>query len=171
MLRLLADLVDLPDRVIYLDGDVVINGDLGTLFDYPLPEGCELGVVKDALRISNYFNAGVMLVNMARCRQTGLFEKARSLVIKRRMMYVDQDALNRSVKHKFMLPLKFNAKDKYFDEIVVHHFCNVRKHVFHRVKPWEVKTVREKLPVYNYLMDEYETLLPQINAIKSGNAS
>ncbi len=155
LLRLLADKVDMPDKYIYLDTDTIINNDLAELYNIDI-EDYELGVVRDAYRISKtYFNAGVMLVNHKKCLKTGLFEKARYLIINKKMLYADQDALNKSCTLRKMLPLKFNAKDKYFKEIVVHHFCNVRKNFFHRIKPWEVDLVKEKMHVYDDILDDY----------------
>ena len=155
MLRLLADKVEMPDRYIYLDTDTIINRDLGLLFDYDIGDA-ELGVVRDAYRISKtYFNAGVMLVNHKACLESKLYERARELVNNKKMLYVDQAALNLSCKNRVMLPLIFNSKSKYYPEIVVHHFCDVRKHFFHRIKPWEVDLVKEKMHAYDDILDEY----------------
>ena len=56
-----------------------------------------------------------------------------------------------------MLPLIYNSKDKYYPEIVVHHFCNVRKkgNWFHRVKPWQVDLVKQRITAYNDILDDY----------------
>lgn len=160
LLRLLADKVEMPSKYIYLDTDTIINHDIAELFDIDLDHekggSYELGVVRDAYRLSKtYFNAGVILFNHRYCLETGLFEKARELVNKKRMLYADQDALNRCCTKRLMLPLRFNAKDKYFEDIVVHHFCNVRKNFFHRIKPWEVDLVREKTHAYDDILDSY----------------
>jgi len=157
MLRLLADKVDMPEKYIYLDTDTMINQDLSILYRFDI-EGYELGVIRDAYRISKtYFNAGVMLVNHKECLKTGLYEKARELVIKKKMLYVDQAALNKTCTKRLMLPLIFNSKDKYNKAIVVHHFCNVRKNGnwFYRIKPWEVDLVKTKMSAYNDILDDY----------------
>ena len=165
MLRLFADKVEqIPDKIIYLDTDTIINNDLQELYDIDISNS-ELACVKDAYNwaspsrwaTKNYFNAGVLLLNMKKIRETGMFEKARKLCHDKKMLYMDQDALNKSVKFKKVLPLKFNAKDKYFPEIVVHHFCNVRKNGnwFHRIKPWETDLVRTKMNAYNDILDKY----------------
>lgn len=155
MLRLLADKTDMPERFIYLDTDTVINRDLSLLYNEDL-NGCEIGVVRDAYRISKkYFNAGVMLIDYKKCLESKLFERARVLVNNKKMLYVDQAALNICCKNKLMLPLVYNSKSKYYPEIVVHHFCDVRKHFFHRIKPWEVDLVKEKMSAYNDVLDEY----------------
>ena len=170
MLRLLADKVsEVPDKIIYLDTDTVVNSDINQLWNVDV-ENYEFACVKDLYnwaspsrwKIKNYFNAGVLLFNMKRCRETGLFEKARDLVNNKKLMYVDQDALNHTVTQKLMLPVKFNSKDKYYPEIVVHHFCNVREGKvkfigkwWHRIKPWHVDLVKQKMSAYNDLLDEY----------------
>ena len=165
MLRLLADKIEeLPDKILYLDTDTIINNDISQLYDIDI-NNYELACVKDIYnwaapsrwRIKNYFNAGVLLLNMQKCKETGLFAKTRDLVNNKKLTYVDQDALNRSVIYKLMLPEKFNSKDKYYKEIVVHHFCNVRKNgnFFKRIKPWHVDLVKTKMNAYNELLDEY----------------
>jgi len=157
MLRLLADKVNMPDKYIYLDTDTVINRDLSILYNIDI-EDYELGVVRDAFRINKqYFNSGVMLVNHPLCLKTGLYEKARVIVIHKKLIYTDQTALNRACTKRKMLPLIFNSKDKYYPEIVVHHFCNVRKkgNWFHRVKPWHVDLVKQRMSAYNDILDDY----------------
>lgn len=157
MLRLLADKVDLPNKYIYLDTDTLINRDLSILFDTDI-NGYELGVVRDLFRIDKtYFNSGVMLVNQSECLKNNLFKKARDIVIHKKLMYTDQTALNRACTKRKMLPVIFNAKDKYYKDIVVHHFCNVRKKCnwFYRIKPWEVDLVKQKMSAYNNILDDY----------------
>ena len=174
MLRLFADEIDgIPDKLIYLDTDTMINRDLSLLFNQDI-EDFEIACVKDAFNwaspsrwkiIKTYFNAGVLLLNMKMIRETKMFEKARNLCRYKKMLYMDQDALNRSVSKKKMLPMIFNSKDKYYPEIVVHHFCNVRKkgNWFHRVKPWEFDLVKQKMSAYNDIFDKYEELKKQPN--------
>lgn len=157
MLRLLADKVDMPDKFIYLDTDTMINQDLSILYNFNI-DGYELGVVRDLYRISKtYFNSGVMLVNQKECLKTGLYPKSRDIVINKKLLYTDQTALNRACTKRLMLPEIFNSKDKYDKAIVVHHFCNLRKKWFHRIKPWEVDLVKEKMSAYNDIYDDYES--------------
>lgn len=164
-LRLFADMIpEIPYKIIYLDTDTVVNGDLKELFKIDI-SNYELAAVKDLYnwlnpnrwKVKKYFNSGVLLLNMKEIRKTKLFKKSRELVANKKMISPDQDALNFLVKKKLMLPEKFNAKDKYYKEIIVHHFCNVRKkhHFFFRVKPWMVDLVKEKMSAYNDLLDEY----------------
>ena len=164
-LRLFADNIDeLPDKLIYLDTDTIVNGDIKELFDIDI-DNYEMACVKDLYnilnpnrwKVRNYFNSGVLLLNMKMIRETKLFTKAREMVATKKLPSPDQDALNFLIKKKLMLPERFNAKDKYYKEIVVHHFCNVRKkgNFFFRVKPWMVDLVKQKMSAYNDLLDEY----------------
>lgn len=164
-LRLFADMIpEIPYKVIYLDTDTIVNGDLKELFKIDITN-YELACVKDLYnwlnpyrwKVRKYFNSGVLLLNMKAIRKSKLFKNSRELVANKKMISPDQDALNFLVKKKLVLPEKFNAKDKYYKEIVVHHFCNVRRkhHFFFRVKPWMVDLVKEKMDAYNDLLDEY----------------
>ena len=164
-LRLFADIIpEIPDKIIYLDTDTIVNSNLRELY-YIDVHNYELACVDDLYnwlnpyrwKVRHYFNSGVLLLNMKAIRKSKLFTKARNLVATKRMISPDQDALNFLVKKKLVLPEKFNAKDKYYEEIVVHHFCNVRKkgNFFFRVKPWMVEFVKEKMDAYDSLLDEY----------------
>ena len=164
-LRLFADMIpELPHKIIYLDTDTVVNGDLKELNKIDI-SNYELACVDDLYnwlnpyrwKVRHYFNSGVLLLNMKEIKKTKLFKKSRELVANKKMISPDQDALNFLVKKKLILPERFNAKDKYYKDIIVHHFCNVRRkhHFFFRVKPWMVELVKEKMSAYNDLLDEY----------------
>ena len=116
-LRLFADMIpEIPYKVIYLDTDTVVNGDLKELFKIDI-SNYELAAVKDLYnwlnpnrwKVKKYFNSGVLLLNMKEIRKTKLFKKSRELVANKKMISPDQDALNFLVKKKLMLPEKFNA--------------------------------------------------------------
>ncbi len=93
------------DKVIYLDSDVIVNSDLTDLYNIDIKKDYA-GVVKDfysyiqehdneRLKCSNYFNSGVMLLNLKRLREdkmpVKLFEaKINSLYNK----FMDQDVFN-----------------------------------------------------------------------------
>lgn len=176
LLRLFADKIEqIPDKILYLDTDTIINNDINELYNIDI-ENYEIACVNDIYnwtapsrwRIKNYFNAGVMLLNMKKIRETGMFTKTRELCRYKKMLYPDQDALNKTVTYKKMLPVKFNSKDKYYPEIVVHHFCNVRKNwnFFHRIKPWEVDLVKTKMSAYNDILDKYLEKKKEFESLK-----
>lgn len=71
---------------------------------------------------SNYINAGVLLLNMKQIKQTGLFEKARTLIRTKKLLFADQDAIYKSTTRKKMLPQRFNDQKFLHDHTIVRHF-------------------------------------------------
>ena len=161
LLRVFADYFDLPDKVIYLDVDTVINNDLAELYNQDI-EDYEVGVVRDVFIFGQrlhktYFNSGVLLMNMKKIKQTGYLEKTRELCRTKKMLFLDQDALNYAVTSKKILDKKFNAihvpRGKY-DEVVVHHMCDCRHHLLFRYKSKDFASVKKYMPYYAPLLDE-----------------
>ncbi len=70
----------------------------------------------------NYINAGVLLLNMKQIKQTGLFEKARTLIRTKKLLFADQDAIYKSTTRKKMLPQRFNDQKFLHDHTIVRHF-------------------------------------------------
>ncbi|MBQ7477945.1 MAG: glycosyltransferase family 8 protein [Selenomonadaceae bacterium] len=105
----------LPDtvgRIIYLDGDTIVGMDIAKLWDFSL-QGHVLGAVQDiGVRLipdqfplvqaghvpaERYFNAGVLLMDLARLREKpGLAGQMMDFIAQNRQLcrHVDQDALN-----------------------------------------------------------------------------
>ena len=86
MIRLLLDLYDLPDKLIYVDTDAMFCDSANELWKQDV-EGHEVGAVYEVwykmLRPFYfwkpfYCNSGVLLLNVARCRETGLLARARA---------------------------------------------------------------------------------------------
>jgi len=102
-LRLFADKVELPEKIIYLDTDIMLNGDIGELYKTDISNH-ELGVVLDrygqVFIRANYFNSGVLLMNMEKIKKSHLLENARELCSKKKMPFPDQDALNKLCENK-----------------------------------------------------------------------
>lgn len=197
MIRLLADKVEeLPDKVLYLDIDVLANGDIKELYDYDI-SNYEYGAVKDYYgRIfinHNYINSGVMLLNMKKIRETNLFGKCRKMINVKKMMFPDQTALNKLVQSRKFLPRKFNSQRKCKKDDVIRHFCKsirwypifhsknslYRKyaepmfkwlHIFHllNIKPWHKEAMHQilKCHVYDDIMNEFERFKADISAQK-----
>ncbi|MBQ8522532.1 MAG: hypothetical protein IJ458_02570 [Clostridia bacterium] len=180
-LRLLADEVEeIPDKVLYLDIDVVAGGDISELYNYDITD-YDYGAVKDYYgRVfinSKYINSGVMLLNMKRIRENKIFAKCRHLVNTKKMMFPDQSALNKFADKKLFLPSKFNSQRRDKDSDVIRHFCkSIRWYpyfgkgdqyrqpmskwfrLFHtiNVKPWNVDGMHKRLKCYKYddIIDE-----------------
>ena len=106
------------DRVLYLDMDIIVDGRLEPLWATPL-EGCSAAVVEDgvpahlgALAPATYFNAGVMLINMAYWRTEDVKGRALAAMMEHAAIirYGDQDALNIVLANsKRMVDRKWNA--------------------------------------------------------------
>ena len=89
-LRLFADKIDLPEKVIYLDSDIMLNGNIKELFDIDI-SNYELGVIKDRYGCwfidPEYFNSGVLLMNMKNIKESNLLEQVRDFCFKKKMMF------------------------------------------------------------------------------------
>ncbi len=146
LLRLFMDLIpDMPDKILYLDVDIMFNRDISLLYDTDVTE-YEYAAARDHygkyLLNPNYINAGVLLFNMKKVRETGLLAKARELIKTKKLMFADQDAIYKSTTAKKMLPQKFNDQKFLWKSTVVRHFS---KRLFYfpyphteNVKQWNV---------------------------------
>jgi lipopolysaccharide biosynthesis glycosyltransferase len=117
----LPDLIPSLDKLLYLDSDVIIQKDLSDLFEIDIND-YYLGAVKDAplidnnLNIKNYFNAGVMLLNLKLMRKSNV-SKALLNIGKsaNKLTYQDQDCLNIMFDKKVkLLPIIYNFFYNYF---------------------------------------------------------
>lgn len=166
LLRVLADKLDLPDKMIYLDVDTVINNDIAELYNQDI-EDYEMGVVRDVfifgLRLhKTYFNSGMLLMNLKKIKETGMLERTRELIKTKRMSFLDQDALNFAITKKKMLDRRFNSihvKNKRYDLTVVHHMCDCRAWLVFRYKSKDFEKVKKYMPYYKPLIVECEKLI------------
>lgn len=112
-LRLLApDVLDAGiGRALYLDCDLVVLGDLRSLFDADLGD-CPLGAVPDLIRLllqpagdPTYVNAGVLVIDLDRWRREGLTETMLAYAGAHRdfLEYHDQDVINHVLKGRIRL--------------------------------------------------------------------
>lgn len=166
LIRLFADLVpQMPDKILYLDADVMFNRDARLLYDIDVTD-YEYAAANDHygkyLIRHDYINAGVLLLNMKKIRQTGLFEKARKLICTKKLVFADQSAIIRSTTRKKLLPQKFNDQKFLHKHTVVRHFS---KRLFwlpyphtDNIKQWQVDKVH-KVFRYHAFDDIYEEYL------------
>ena len=162
LLRLFIDLIpQIPDKILYLDVDILFNRDIKLLYDIEL-DGYEYAASRDHygkyLIHPNYINAGVLLFNMEEARKTGLFEKARELIKTRKLLFADQSAIYRSTVRKKMLPQRFNDQKFLHKHTVVRHFS---KRLFYlpyphtaNIKQWNVTKIHS---VFRY--DQFDDVL------------
>lgn len=158
LLRLFIDLIpEIPDKILYLDVDILFNRDIKLLYDTEL-EGYEYAASRDHygkfLLHPNYINAGVLLFNMKEARKNGLFEKARKLIKTKKLLFADQSAIYRSTVKKKMLPQKFNDQKFLHKHTVVRHFS---KRLFYfpyphtdNIKQWHVMKVHSVFHYYQF---------------------
>lgn len=165
LLRLLADLVpDIPDKLLYLDADILFNRDPHLLYDIDV-SGVEYAAARDHygkyLVNPNYVNAGVLLFNMAKVRETGLLRRAREWIRRKKLLFADQSALIRSTTARKMLPQKFNDQKFLHKGTVVRHFS---KRLFwlpyphtDNIKQWEVERVHRVFRYHQFddIFEEY----------------
>ncbi len=168
MIRLFLDRLDVPKKVLYLDADTVAEGDVAELFDTET-DGAEFAAVLDhygkIFMGYHYVNSGVMLLDLEKIRETGLFRKCIAALNKRRIFLPDQTALNRKVKKKKLLPRRFNEQKKFYDGTVIRHFTKtIIWHPFFpffytkNIKPWNVEGVRTLTNRYDALTEKYLSL-------------
>lgn len=146
LLRLFMDMIpDMPDKILYLDVDIMFNRDISLLYDQDVSE-YEYAAARDHygkyLLNPNYINAGVLLFNLKRVKETGLLVKARELIKTQKMLFADQDAIYRSTTKKLMLPQYYNDQKFLWKHTVVRHFS---KRLFYlpyphteNIKQWHV---------------------------------
>ena len=167
LLRLLADLADMPDKLLYLDADVMFQKDVAKLYDTDV-ESYEYAAARDYygkfLIHPNYINAGVLLLNMKACRKTGIFEKARKLIREKKLAFADQSALIRATTKRKLLSQRFNDQKYLHKNTVVRHFS---KRLFwlpyphtENVKQWQVERMRKKFRYHQFddILREYQAL-------------
>ncbi len=152
-LRLFLDILPAPDKMIYLDADTMCCSDIKQLWDIDV-EKYEFAAARDKvghvfLRYS-YCNSGVLVLNIKKIRQTGLFGRCRQNVFKRRMFMPDQSSLNFLCQSKLVLPYKFNEQRKPKTDTVIKHFCKGwiwigPVFILYNYKQWERDKVHKKL--------------------------
>ena len=173
LLRLFIDLIpEIPDKILYLDVDVLLNREIELLYDIDL-EDYEYAAARDHYGKftihPNYINAGVVLFNMPVARETKLFEKARELIKTKKLLFADQSAIYRSTTKKKMLPQRFNDQKFLHDHTVIRHFS---KRLFYlpyphtdNIKQWHVSKIHsvfryeqfdDVLYEYIYLKGKYQ---------------
>lgn len=167
LLRLLADLVpDMPDKLLYLDIDIMIAGDIKQLYDIDVSE-YEYAAVKEKygcwLIRPDYFNAGMLLFNMRMVRETGLLAKARGLIRKKKLLFADQSAIFLATTRKKLIPRRYNEQSR-FDrkDTIVCHFCKRLMLLpwphTENYKQWQVEEIHRYLRCHTFDEDLEEYL-------------
>lgn len=131
------------DRILTLDSDLIVNGDLHRLYQWNL-DGKRLAAVRDQyvhyiverkchgnktinyqpmevyfrelqVDIREYFNSGVLLFDLHKCRESNLWDEIEQVCKQHKaLMYPDQDILNIIFKSDYVkLPMEWNGASPY----------------------------------------------------------
>lgn len=147
-------------KTLFLDIDIIVNKDLSELYNTDIT-GKYLGAVRDIYPVilyerthktynKNYFNVGVMLLNLDLIRQDKKFELARNKFKDYlKFNFPEQDLLNDLIKDKFkILHPKYNwiISNTYYTKKQLNNFYGIDKNeindndisIFHYAgfKPW-----------------------------------
>ena len=167
LLRLLADLIPkIPDKLLYLDIDMMAGGDISQLYNIDISE-YEYAAVKEKyvcwIIRPDYINAGMLLLNMKKIKETKLLEKAREKIRKKKMLFADQDAIFWSTTKKKILPRIYNEQSKFNKKDTV--LCHFSKRLMffpyphtENYKQWNIEEVHKVLKCYAFDEDLKEYL-------------
>ncbi len=168
-IRLFLDLLDVPDKMIYLDADVMCCGNVEEYFSVDLTDyefAATLDVVGHRFFPRQYCNSGVLLLNLPKIRETGLFEKARRRVCSRWMLMPDQSALNMLAVAKLVLPYRFNEQRAIKPDTVFKHFCKGFRWrgpilTTYNIKQWQRERVHNELGihVFDKIYERFDEIL------------
>jgi len=170
LLRLLLDeIAIIPDKVLYLDTDTVINKNISELYNIELKD-YEYAAVRD--RYGRFFfnprycNTGVLLLNMQKIRETGLFDKVVNLLNKRKVFLSDQTGINKMTTKKKIVSRKYNEQKVVKKDTVIRHFSMqfriFPKFHFINVKPWNIDKVHNI-----YHCHEFDHILARYQQLKT----
>ena len=170
MLRLYADLIDLPSKILYLDTDVLAYKNFRELYDIDNSTYEVVGaldyygshIYKKNIFKKDYLNSGVLLLNLDLLKKGDILKKARELCAKKKMLLPDQSALNILCKHKLIVDRKYNEQKSMQSDTVLRHFTTTFKFFpmikTQKVKPWQIDRVHDILNCheFDWLLDEYK---------------
>ncbi len=143
---LIADILPDKNKVLYLDGDIVVLDDLTPLFKIDLGQYVIAGVIEDleadtvtkkAILKSApfYINSGVLLMDLNKIRQSDAVARLFDVTnrYQNEFTHYDQDAINLVFMHQIKtLPVKYNAQHRIhtpFDKVIYHYSG--------KKKPWK----------------------------------
>ncbi len=166
LLRLLADLIpNIPDKILYLDIDMLAQKDISTLYNIDI-SNYEYAAVKEKYGSKiiryDYINAGMLLLNMKKIKETKLFEKGREMLRKRKLLFADQDAIFWNTTSKLILPRIYNEQRKFNCKDTV--ICHFSKRLWlkpyphtENIKQWQIQKVHDiyKCHAFDNDLNEY----------------
>ena len=169
-------LTHFSDKLLYLDIDMMAGDDISKLYNIDISD-YEYAAVKEKYGCwiirPDYINAGMLLINMKIAKASKLFEKARNMIRKYKLLFADQDAIFWSTTKKKLLPRIYNEQSKFNRKgTVICHFC--KRLMFlpyphtENYKQWQVDKVHKVLKCHYFDNDlnEYIQLKEYYNSKK-----
>lgn len=146
------------DKILYLDSDLIVTGSLKSLYDTDISDFyvgavADFGVHKflpkhiENLGLRDYFNAGVLLMNLKAFREQGLEDKCYEILTNNssQILFQDQDVLNIVCdEHVKSLETTFNCqvyKNTDVSGSVIVHYVG-------QDKPWSSINVEKSSGLY-----------------------
>lgn len=139
------------DKILYLDVDTVVDGDLSELWKFPLGSNCvaarsEQPEQSDRVLPVGYFNSGVLLMNLKLIKGLHYDDAMIRLLKQCKFQFPDQDAMNvvfkRSVQY---LPDKYNVlggDEVYNYDVTIRHYAGL-------IKPWKEQATEADKAFWN----------------------
>lgn len=160
LLRLFADLVPgMPDKLLYLDIDLMFNSDVRKLWDIDVSD-YEYAAAPDhygkliLFFIRKFINAGVILFNLKKSKETGLLKKSRELIKTKKLTFADESAIIKSTTRQLKISQRFNDQKFLYKNTVIRHFS---KRLFWtpyphtaNIKQWKVTKVHKVFGYENF---------------------
>lgn len=169
LIRLLLTRYINCDKLIYLDADIMTCRSLEELWNIDI-SNYEMGVSLDYLgkfwQKKDYFNSGMLYINMKMVKETKLFEKAISLLQKEKFFFADQTALYKCSTKRLYLPFKFNEQRKIKEDTVIKHFNKGIRYLpyfkIYNYKQWDVYHMHKyfKEHFFDDIYEEYKVKFP-----------
>jgi lipopolysaccharide biosynthesis glycosyltransferase len=157
------------EKVIYLDSDMIILGDILEIYRTDLNSKCVGAVLDYFLGLvgkRNYFNAGFMIIDCNRWNKMNYTKKFLNYYNKnfKQITLADQDVLNGILYNDWIeLPLEWNRQRIIFE--LWPQKSNLEKNVFNnlllypkiihftgKVKPWHYRYIFPDKKIYNYYL-------------------
>lgn len=175
LLRLFADLVpQIPEKILYLDADLLFNKDITLLYNKDVTN-YEYAAAKDhygkliLFWIRKFMNAGVILFNIKKCKETGLFDKSRTEIKTHKLVFADESAIIRSTTKQLKVSQRFNDQKFLYKNTVIRHFS---KRLFYTPYPhtenikqwmWPKMMAKFKYTCFSDIIEEYIYYINKFN--------
>lgn len=172
------------DKILYIDGDVICTDSIQDLWETPLANYAAAAVPdmrSNDIRIlnrlslpkdSDYFNAGIMLINLKWWRENDIQNKTLHYIANNKdiCQYHDQDALNVLLHGQIAeLPIRYNLQEHFFEPlenqfISRRHFEELQTALFNPSlihytgfrKPWHRECVNPLKSVWLFFYNKTE---------------